>query len=171
MNGELPLSCPTSLRDDQPVQHVRVEASATERLGVAALLGVEAVDHLDLTGDLVSVERGFRLRAQLRATVTQACVVTREPVVQRIDVAVERHLVVGSMPEAVDIEIDPEADDIDCLEEPVVDLGLVAVEELSLALDPYPRAPAADAVVARYAPDDAGPSGPFAALAQRRLDA
>jgi len=65
------------------------------------------------------------------------------------------------------IEVDPDADDVDYLDGPAVDVGAVAVEELALALEPYPRAPGADEALAALRSDERA-DHPFAALARRR---
>jgi len=57
---------------------------------------------------------------------------------------------------------DDDPDDIPADESGVVDLGEELVQQLSLALDPYPRAPGAE-----IPPEHAGGAhGPFAALAR-----
>ena len=72
--------------------------------------------------------------------------------------------------ETVDeVEIDPEAE----MPEPVVggklDLGEILAQELSLALDPYPRSPEADRRLAELgAGVSDGANGPFGALASLR---
>ena len=73
-------------------------------------------------------------------------------------------------PEAVGkeipIEFDAEIDDSPELLTDVLDLGEVAAEALSLALDPFPRSPDADKALAAAAGD--APEKPFAALAALR---
>jgi hypothetical protein len=66
----------------------------------------------------------------------------------------------------VEIEIDPDVDVPEPLGEDGLDLGEVAAEEMAVALDPYPRAPDADAVLAEVAARAAEEDrGPFAVLA------
>jgi hypothetical protein len=53
-----------------------------------------------------------------------------------------------------------------------VDIGAIALEELALALDPYPRAPDADAILAASnaaTDDDVEARRPFAVLARKRV--
>ena len=47
-----------------------------------------------------------------------------------------------------------------------IDLGQVAVEFLSLALEPYPRTPGMDIAAPQAAADAARPASPFAGLAK-----
>ena len=49
-----------------------------------------------------------------------------------------------------------------------LDLGEILAEELSLALDPYPRAPDADQRLAEFSGDGNDAAGPFEALARLR---
>ena len=99
----------------------------------------------------------------LTARVEQECVVSLDP----FPVTVEHAFTVIFAPaEAVtDEPDDPDAPDILPYEAPALDLGEATVEELALALDPFPRKPGAEL------PDQSGPEAtihPFAALARRR---
>ncbi len=173
MIAEPPFSRLVSLPADQIEVAVGFDdVTDDERAAVAELLGLAALERVALTGRLARTATGLTLDAKLRATAVQPCVVTFEPVVQRVAVVVERRFVVGEAKEAGEVAVDPEAPEVDHLAEPTIDLGAVAVEELSLALDPYPRAADADAVVARYGSRDDEPAdNVFAALARHRLDA
>ena len=103
----------------------------------------------------------------------QSCVVTLDPVVSDLDVAFEVDFDVtaprAGTAWAGEVEIDPLAEDA---AEPLppggLDLGEVVAEQLALAIDPYPRAPAArlERSLAGESPDaerDEKPN-PFAAL-------
>ncbi len=144
-------------------------ADAPTRAAVAAGLGIAGIDALEVEVVLESVDGVYRCRGEVRAAVTQECVVTREPVAQTITAAFERFLVVGRAPAATTVDVDPDERDVDYLDEPVVDIGAVAVEELALALDPYPRAAGADALIAACndAVDDGEARRPFAVLARQ----
>ena len=147
-------------------------ADAAECAAVAAGLAIEGVEALAVEARLEAVDGVFRCGGEVRGRVVQACVVTGEPVVQEIAAPFERFLVVGDAPaDAATIEVDPDERDVDHLDEPVVDIGAIAVEELALALDPYPRASEADAVLAasNAATDDAAARRPFAVLARKRV--
>ncbi|MFP4126776.1 MAG: YceD family protein [Alphaproteobacteria bacterium] len=147
-------------------------ADADERAAVTALLAIDAVEDLTVEARLETVDGVFRCRGEVRARVVQACVVTGRPVVQEVAAGFERFLVVGAAPAAAAaIDVDPDERDVDYLDAPVVDIGAIAVEELALALDPYPRAADADAVLAasNAATDDAAARRPFAVLARKRV--
>jgi uncharacterized metal-binding protein YceD (DUF177 family) len=146
-------------------------ADATERAAVAERLAIAAVGALEVEAVVECVDGVYRCRGEVRAQVVQACVVTGAPVAQAVEAGFERFVVVGDTPASVgELEIDPDERDVDFVDEPVVDLGDIAVEELALALEPYPRAADADATLAAVnrAVDDAPLRRPFAVLAQRR---
>lgn len=108
----------------------------------------------------------WELKGHLGATVVQSCVVTLVPVTTRIEVAVHR-LYLRKITLADETEIDPEADSDRELLGSTIDLGLIAVEELVLAMPEYPRAAGAElAQVYQATGDDAAESGsrPFVAL-------
>ena len=108
---------------------------------------------------------------RLEADVVQSCVVTLEPVAATVVEPSSTGCSARKCPsEALDeVEIDAEAE----LPEPVVDgrldLGEILAQELSLALDPYPRSPEADLQLAELDATDAdGVAGTFGALAPLR---
>jgi uncharacterized metal-binding protein YceD (DUF177 family) len=149
----------------------RRQADAAACQGVAVQLAVEAVADLTVEAAIEAVDGVFRCRGEVRAEVVQACVVSGEPVVQHVVAPFERFLIVGVAPGAEPtVDVDPDERDVDYLAEPAVDLGVIAVEELALALDPYPRAAAADALLdaCNEAVDDAAGRRPFAVLARPR---
>jgi len=112
----------------------------------------------------------FGLAFRVRAEVTQACVVTLEPVSSFVESAFHRELVfVGSgrhrqgseagLEVVVEGDVEEGPEEIDSLH---VDLAAPALEEFALALDPYPRRPGVE-----FAPKNRDPDhreSPFAAL-------
>lgn len=103
----------------------------------------------------------WMVTGQLRAEVVQACVVTLEPVAQSIDESLDLRFAPG-VRKSADVVADPDAPEP--LEGDMLDLGAIVADHLSLALDPFPRAPGAEY---QPAPDsaDAKPN-PFAVLEQ-----
>lgn len=120
---------------------LRLEASLTERTALARRLDVLALHAL--VGDLRlrPGETGvIHVTGLLTAELDQACGITLAPVRQFLREAVAWRL----LPEGVepsDGEDDP--DDIET-EQGMADLGEALAQQLSLALDPYPRAPGAE---------------------------
>lgn len=145
---------------------------APQMAALAAELGLLGLRKLRLQGTVQAEGKSdWRLDARLGATVTQACVVTLEPVVTRIDETVERRFLADWPPEQEDCEeVEmPEDESIDALGE-VINLETVMAEALALALPPYPRRDGADPVEAQAAPPGEAPLTdedvkPFAGLA------
>jgi uncharacterized metal-binding protein YceD (DUF177 family) len=141
---------------------VTVEATPAEcgalalRMDLPAIHAMTCTFHLDREDHDVIVAHG-----QLRAEITQTCIITSED----FDATVEEEFRVHFVPEGmVSDDIDPDADDEIPFEGNQIDLGEAAAEQLGLALDPYPRMPGAEL------PDieDESDPNPFAAL--RRLN-
>lgn len=110
---------------------------------IAAELGIKEVSRLSFAGD-IRAERGdaWTLTGQLRARVTQPCVVTLKPVRTTLHEPVERHYSPHlAQPEGDEVEMPDER------LEPLgqfIDLAAVMIEELALALPEYPRAEGAE---------------------------
>ncbi len=147
-----------------------IAATAAERAAVARRLGILAVDRLtaELTVKSIS-SRLFRVQGTWEAAVQQACVVTLEPVADSpkgsFEAAFEASDGRRAAPQGADVEIDPEAaDPAEALPAEGIDLGELVVQELAVALNPYPRAPGAE-IPAEYRPPEVEEdNGPFAAL-------
>jgi uncharacterized metal-binding protein YceD (DUF177 family) len=156
------LSRPVSLRRLRGEETITVEATAEERAALAEALDLLTLDSLTAT---VTVRPwrtdGVVVSGTVRGALTQACVVTLEPVAS----VVEEEFVRRLHPDAAenpDVEVDPEADDPpERLEGDTVDVGAIVLEHFALGIDPYPRAPGA---VWESEEAEEEPS-PFAALA------
>lgn len=147
-------------------------ATAEERAALADLLGLIELPKLRLHGTLsASGAEGWRFEGTLGATVVQSCVVTLAPVKTRLDVPLRRWWQpedAESLP-LREIELDPEAEEETDPLTDRIDLGLMATEELALALPDYPRAEGVPEAEASARPPGAEPiepeERPFAALA------
>jgi hypothetical protein len=139
-------------------QALRLAASPGERAALAArfdLLGLHALKaELRLVPGLEGV---VHVTGRLTAELEQACGITLAPVRQSVAEAVAWRLLPEGM-EPSDGEDDP--DDIES-EQGMADLGEALAQQLSLAIDPYPRAPGAEMPSDLT---DAGAHGPFAKL-------
>jgi len=141
-------------------------ARIAERLELVALARLDAVVRVVL--ERARPERRVRLEGRIEALATQTCVVTLEPVDARIDAAFER-ILDEAAPAADEAVVDPELPDVEPLEGDLVDIGEIVIEELSLALDPFPRKPDAalgDALAT--AAEEPPAAGAFAALGRLR---
>ena len=142
---------------------IDVQATAQELDAIASRLGVPSIQRLQCRFRIRRVG-GSLIEAvgQLRAAVEQVCVVSLDPFVQDVAETFTVHFVPAGTEDD-----DPEPDSVDQVpyQGSVIDLGEAAVEQLALALDPYPRRPGA-----RMAdPAHEGAAGPFAALTGLRL--
>lgn len=165
--ADAPFSRVLSLRRSVEPKPFDLRADRAECEAVRALLDVPALADLRVAGEIDTVDDRWRLRGAVEAAVVQTCVVTFAPVASDVVAAFDRWLVIGDDGGAESDEIDPEEADVDRLVGPEVDVGAVAVEELALSLEPYPRSPDADAALAAVR-DERPDDGPFAALARRR---
>lgn len=117
----------------------KIEPDAAGRAALAEDLGALAVRKLRFEGALIPMgKRDWRLEATLGATVTQACVVTLDPVNTRIDEEITRSYVTNfEAPDETEVEM-TEDDTTDPMPESL-DLMEVVTEALALALPAYPR--------------------------------
>lgn len=144
-----------------------LEASPDERDAVAGRLGILGVDRL--TAELTVKSLGgrlFRVEGTWEAAVRQACVVTLEPVAAALSGRIEASYAAEiRAPRGAEVAFDPEAEDpAEVLPAEGIDLGELVVQELAVALDPYPRAPGAEVPPALRPDADEPAPGPFAAL-------
>lgn len=155
--------------------HVRrTNLAEADRKAFAARIGVADLSGFDL--DIhVRPYRGDGLKAEGRvaATVVQTCVVTLEPMENRIDEEVDISFRPEAKlkPELVHDEEDGMAIDASmAADDPLVggaiDTAEIAAEFLALGVDPYPRK--AGAVFEQ--PAGTGEEAPFAALAKLKRD-
>ena len=153
-----------------PIRLDRIGAGIERQLEADAETRARVADFLDLPElSLFSVE--VRLTYHHAAavdmesfTVAQACAQPLEPLPFRIDRTF--HVDMAEAPRAgdrqvIDVEVSLDDDAPDLIEDGVIDLGIYAVEQLGLALDPFPRKPGAEFVPPK------GPQepSPFAVLA------
>lgn len=140
---------------------VKVEASPAECRAVAARLGLPSVAALSCRFRLQRRD-ATRIAAtgELAATVTQVCVVSLDP----FETGISERFEVAFVPAGQEADDDPESVDDLPYADGTIDLGEAAVEQLALALDPYPRKPGAALPAA--AADE--PANPFAVLGRRQ---
>jgi adhesin HecA-like repeat protein len=127
---------------------VEIEADPAERAALARRFELVAVDALTAAGTLVRRGGTIEAAGSLRARVTQSCVATAEPV----EASLEEHFRIDfrPSPEAEaeeEIELDAAELDVVFYEGGAIDLGEAVAQTLFLALDPYPRCPAAQAAL------------------------
>lgn len=148
-------------------QSLELAADVGERAALARRFGLLGLDRLEAQVTLTPRDGGrlIQLEGHLSAEVTQACVVSLEPVVGRIEEDFSQLYSLAPIePEgARELVVDPEAEDPpEALGPQGLDLGEALAQQLALALEPYPRAEGAalDPSLA----DGAQEAGPFAEL-------
>lgn len=158
----------------------QIDADAAERAALAAFNGLPAIGALSATFSLKHGGGGTVLvRGELKAEVTQTCVVTLEPFGASISAPIALRFAPASDnssrpgPPGEDAEttlVVGEEDEPDPIVNGVIDLGAVAAEFLTLNLDPYPRKPGV-AFESPAADEAASAASPFSVLASRKNDA
>lgn len=127
---------------------VSIEADTAERAALAERFGLAAIDSLSADVTLRREDGPIAATGTVRADVVQSCIASGLPVPAHVDesFAIAFH----PQPErGGEEEIELDAGDMDVVfyEGGAIDIGEAVSETLSLALDPYPRAPEADAVL------------------------
>jgi hypothetical protein len=162
--SDFPISHPYELgRLGLAGDKVVLAPSQEERARIAQWAGVDAVEAFNATIELRKLTRAhYVFDAVLDADIVQGCVVTLDPVRSHITRAFTRELFL-TQTKSLDTDVAP-FDEEDGREEIAslrYDLAAPVLEELVLAIDPYPRAPG----VAFEAPaEEDKPEHPFAAL-------
>lgn len=142
-------------------------ATEAERTALSRRFGIPAIGLLRAELQLRPAPGGaFAAEGRLVADVVQSCIVTLDPVEQHLDLP----LALRFIPADAEPSEDPEAPDEFDIEIDTIDLGEAVAEQLSLALDPYPRAPGAALPEGLAEPEAEEPAparpNPFAALTQ-----
>lgn len=172
-----PFSRLRALRDLPGVEGKRLTETATdeERDIIAKEFNLSGLKNFRVEARIEKEGKtGWRAEGRIIATASQPCVVSLEPVIQKIDESFTRSFIPMTKAETeefyTNINLDPMADDPP---EPLgigIDIGDVALEAFALALDPYPRSPEASFTPRTVTPPGAEPITdellkPFAALA------
>jgi len=156
---------------------LEINASAGECKALAARFGFVAIKALSARVTLDRIAGGvIKVEGRLRSEIVQSCVLTLDPVPQKID---EPFRLLFRRRSAADeagrdeelVSAAPDAPEP--LEGTVIDAGEIVAEQLALAADPYPRKPdiALSDVLSQRQPGRGRPEGthrPFAALRNLR---
>jgi uncharacterized metal-binding protein YceD (DUF177 family) len=153
------LSRPLTLGHVPPAgRELEIVATPQEALALAARFGIQEVRKLSARLRLRPDQDGpVMVTGEIRATVVQICVVSHDPVVEKVVTTVSLRLLPAGR--AATDTPDDLVDEIETGGQ--VDLGELVAEEVALALDPYPRHP--DATMPPEATDPE--ENPFSALA------
>ena len=160
-----------TLDDAAHGRKISVEADTEARERIAARLDLIALDRFTITADVRTIAGGIGAKGEVHADLVQTCAATALPVpatiVEPFDLRFLRDV---DAPVGEDEEIEISSADCDLLplDGDRMDLGDAAVQSLSLALDPFPRHPDADRILAEKGVLSEEAAGPFAALAKLR---
>lgn len=109
----------------------------------------------------------IKVKGLLEADVVQQCVVTLEPLPQKIKTKID--VVFAREEHEVDpagmLDLAPDEGDLDYIHNGQIDLGELVTQHLGISLDPYPRKAGLAPVEIRIGEDDA-PQNPFVKLAE-----
>ena len=150
-------------------RHLSVTASETQCAAIAERLGVLSVESLTAELHARPLKGGIEVSGTLTAAVTQACVITFEPVPETVSEDLFRLFLHGPSDEptpasGAEVFVDLDGEDLpDRFEGPEVDLTEWLVETLSLAIEPYPRKPGAE-IAPDYHDEGDETESPFQAL-------
>lgn len=126
---------------DEP-RHFELSADDEARSALSRRFDLVSIESVNATLVLSWMKLGkvLSVKGQISAKVTQSCVITLDPVPavisEKIDIVLSRN------PEQTAEIIDP--NEAETLDGENIDIGEIVSEELSLALDPYPRRPGID---------------------------
>lgn len=145
-----------------------------ERLQIADRMAVLSVDALDVHFTLQrKTRRHFILKGTIKATLTQGCVVTLDPIQQsfeesfKVSLKEERDGPPSSTQklnaqEIGALDLDPEEEEIETFSGDELVVGELILQFMALAIDPYPRSNGTDFSYAED--DDPADLSPFASL-------
>lgn len=137
----------------------RLSANEEERARIAARLGAPSVEKLEGALRISATKTAIRVEGNIEAVLTRECVASLEPMQE----SVSEEFDIDFLREPPD-----EAGEEDDLEAPEVhegsrlDLGELLVQQLSLAMDPFPRKEGVESLAEAYAPPEK--VSPFAGL-------
>ncbi|HEV7228191.1 DUF177 domain-containing protein [Brevundimonas sp.] len=166
MSDAPPLSEPIRLNQIGAGLTRRLEPDEAQRRAVARWLDLQSLDAFVAEMTVAPAPVGWTLSGRITAEAVQSCGLTLAPVPARIDQMFRIALVEAGENEASEVEVFLEDDAPDLIEDGRIDLGHHSVEQLSLALDPFPRAPGAEFTP----PEESAEISPFAVLKALKRD-
>lgn len=152
-------------------RHIVLEAATDECAAIAQRLQIDSVQSFSARIHAQPIKGGIHIKGQLKASLSQLCVVTFVPVSEHIEEEFSRIYLAGTdakteVTSGAEVFVDLEGEDLpDYFEGPDVDVTDLLMEVLALALDAYPRAPDAELPKAVIDENESIPS-PFSALEQ-----
>ena len=137
----------------------RLDTNETERAELALRFGYLSVDALCADLRIKRAAKGaWDVRGKLHADITQACIVTSDPVSESVDFEIEERYVLASVPED---EIVVDLGDAEPLVNGCIDLGEMVAQMLALSATAWPRSEGAPD---NFRAGEDGKTHPFAGL-------
>lgn len=146
----------------------KLVADAAERAALAKRLDLVAIDRLEALVTLRRVRAGLYLEmvSELQADVVQTDVVTLDPLPAQVaDKTIQLFGPLRGRPDLAEIDLSSELNDPEPFDGAEFDMGEQVAQQLSLALDPHPRAATSDSETS-----EAGDSESGASPAEKSLD-
>ena len=146
-------------------RHLSIEANSDERTAIAKRFGIPSVESLSGEVSISANAEKISLKGVVRATLTRECVASLEPLVEEIEDPFDLEFLRQETP-AEDDEIGAAGED--WLDQPEtwsgdeIDVGEIVVQQVSLAMNPFPRKENAENLADAYGAQ--AESSPFAAL-------
>lgn len=141
-----------------------INATPAEREALARRLKLRALNALSAVLRLERLPGGLiHVAGRLEAEVVQTCVVTLVDFPSHVEDGFDVDFGDAPAEFGEEISLDPDYDPPEPIEGGAIDLGELTAQYLSLALDPYPRAPGAT-LDAALADPDADSRSPFSVL-------
>ncbi len=141
----------------------QLSANEGEREKIAARLKTPSVENLEGEMKVTASKTMVRITGDIKANLTRECVASLEPMAETVAETFEIQFT--RIPPEVEEADEEDLDAPEYLEGPILDLGELLVQQLSLAMDPFPRKEGAESLAKAYAP--AENVSPFAALKGR----
>jgi uncharacterized metal-binding protein YceD (DUF177 family) len=128
---------------------VAIEAAPDERAALAKRFELVGIDRLAAEASLTRTGETIVAAGRLEAEVVQSCVASAEPVPARLAEDFHIEFRPPPAPGGADEEVELGENELDVVfyDGAAIDLGEAVAETLLLALDPYPRSPAAEAAL------------------------
>ena len=146
---------------------VEIDADEAERAALAKRFELVGIDRLTGTFTIRRDAAGIVVEGRVEAALTQACSITGDPLPATVDESVALRFVPEDEAGQDEVELGDQDIDVIPYDGGAIDLGEVAAETMTLALDPFPRGPGAEAALREagvLSEEEAGPFGALAAL-------
>jgi len=173
MNDTPPPEFSRIIRFDQigRMGDTHIEAHEAERKALERRFRLVSLDRLEALFALAQDGAALIAKGRLLATLEQPCVATGDPVAEIIDapftIRFERE---NDAPGEDETELDETDCDTVFYTGDSIDMGEAVAETLALLMEPYPRAPDADAYLRKMGVATEEQAGPFAALLALKRD-